>query len=752
MTLEQIRYISMWFTILMSTIACVSLFAITMTLIDQMLDLHMLIIQNINAILTERSFASIPITELYSYVSAAIFVTFLGWIVYITVIKLITYRASRVAKYQPQIIRSRPFLIFAEVAPLFFFLVILASLPVGMLVADKEELRRTRYLDAAIEVLHPIGVLGLIYALVALILFSATYAIGRQRIADHLFSRRGGLALTAVLATLLGVISYDSVVVAQFVGTIPLVAIFMAFLVYYTGSLTMLSHLTGVPSISAIFCCAIAFAYFDLNDNHRIHYQLKHLNKSSYQPNQFEEAFSAWATARSDRAYYEDKHVPYPVYIVSAEGGGLYAAYNLATFLAKMQDTCPTFAQHLFTISSVSGGSLGAAVFAGLAKGLAENGNQEPCKDDPDKPQFQTFVRDYFSRDFLAPLVAAGLFPDFLQRFLPFVVPMFDRSLALEQSFVSAWEWSVKRGGLKKLSSNPFKQPLDTFWDPKGAIPNLAINLTSVETGARITISPLYFAPTPTTVHINDAAAVSCGEEYVVPSVNLATAVSLSARFPWVTPVGWLETFHLDEGKCRSPRPNYGPRLYLGDGGYFENGGTELVTELSARIRRAAEYDKATFPNGVSVRVIRVGVYDEYVKRFDRPGGERSYRGYGELLAPVVTLLNARRARALAVVFRYSFDDAYFSSGHPLFLGDEQQRRDGSHHPGQELYRLELNATKVFLPLGWQLSKRSMDNMEEEEDGAEKLRELINIIGNELKEGGSQHAAAAHQTVDGGIP
>ena len=54
----------------------------------------------------------------------------------------------------------------------------------------------------------------------------------------------------------------------------------------------------------------------------------------------------------------------YPVFVVSAQGGGLYAAYNTATFLARLIDLCPGFRRHLFAISSVSGGSVGAAVFA----------------------------------------------------------------------------------------------------------------------------------------------------------------------------------------------------------------------------------------------------------------------------------------------------------------------------------------------------------------------------------------------------
>ena len=53
----------------------------------------------------------------------------------------------------------------------------------------------------------------------------------------------------------------------------------------------------------------------------------------------------------------------FPIFVVAAQGGGYYAAYHSALFLARVADRCPNFGQHVFAISSVSGGSLGAAVF-----------------------------------------------------------------------------------------------------------------------------------------------------------------------------------------------------------------------------------------------------------------------------------------------------------------------------------------------------------------------------------------------------
>jgi hypothetical protein len=56
----------------------------------------------------------------------------------------------------------------------------------------------------------------------------------------------------------------------------------------------------------------------------------------------------------------------YPVILVATEGGGIRAAYWTAAVLTSLADTVPTFAEHTFAISAVSGGALGSTVFNAL--------------------------------------------------------------------------------------------------------------------------------------------------------------------------------------------------------------------------------------------------------------------------------------------------------------------------------------------------------------------------------------------------
>ena len=83
------------------------------------------------------------------------------------------------------------------------------------------------------------------------------------------------------------------------------------------------------------------------------------------------DAFLAWLQARKPTIdAYKAKGRVFPIFFASAQGGGMYAAYHPALALARLTDACPEFPQHLFGISSVSGGSLGSAVYAELLRTL----------------------------------------------------------------------------------------------------------------------------------------------------------------------------------------------------------------------------------------------------------------------------------------------------------------------------------------------------------------------------------------------
>lgn len=505
----------------------------------------------------------------------------------------------------------------------------------------------------------------------------------------------------------------------QALGTQALVFLFLGALTFILVCFSRAYRLTGIPVTVFVVGAAVVFSVLGWTDNHKVEHTL------GSKPRFTSEGFLDWIEKRADRSFYEQKGKPYPVYIVAAEGGGIYAGYHVASFLARMQATCPHFAQHVFAISSVSGGSLGASVFtAHVNRGYGEAKNvpnPDACSSElVEEGEIVEGTSEFFRNDFLAPLVAAALFPDMLQRLIPYPIKAFDRARGLEQSFIDARAKSWTADG----AQNPFEQSINALWDPAGATPALFLNATSIEMGARVWLGPLV-GNSPTSLNI---AAVVCQGRHLI-DMTLAEAVSLSARFPVLTPAGWLQIDPSQEEACGSPPRNKSgsrrDRLYLVDGGYFENSGLETAVEMATQLRALNRECQATpsgriivhpshcsaMPkHGFDLRIIMAFAKDDYASQFWSGFADFSAASPGEMAAPIRTMLNTRRARTRAVHARESlFDDDYF------YLPKARRYRiEGEPFLGHDdMHHVMLDGTKSFLPLGWRLSGRSMVNIAE---------------------------------------
>jgi hypothetical protein len=188
-----------------------------------------------------------------------------------------------------------------------------------------------------------------------------------KRLANGLFAPSGILVALLTPIIIAGAVLIWPIGIASAVGTIPLILLFIGVLAVVLASFSHIYQRTGCPLTVIVSALGVAFAILGWNDNHRVDYT------DGGPARDFKFGFTQWLQQRGDLAYFADKRQPYPVYIIAAEGGGMAAGYHLAAFLAKLQETCPTFAQHIFAISSVSGGSLGAAQFAAQASTSIKN-------------------------------------------------------------------------------------------------------------------------------------------------------------------------------------------------------------------------------------------------------------------------------------------------------------------------------------------------------------------------------------------
>ena len=405
------------------------------------------------------------------------------------------------------------------------------------------------------------------------------YFWGRRQRLDHASARRFesfgardnssiesryiNWGLLTVSALTLFAVWADPEVVAPALGTGAMLSLAAVAWVTIGTRLVYVRARSGVPVVSIIV--AWVFLNSCWMDNHQVRLS------GEYRPlnagRTVQAAFTDWRNGLAGVGPISKPPRLRPVFIVATEGGGIRAAYWTATVLGALEvDSIqaaarsklgiarpPDFASHLFAISGVSGGSVGAAVFDAL---LADK-----------RPELWREAEQILGRDHLAPLLGGLLFPDALQRAIPRAVPGTDRGAILEKS----WERAYREvtGGSDRLA-----QPFRDLWPKTPAqngshLPHLLLNSTMVGTGQRVIFSDLAITSDPQDGEFPDAVDArtvlfkkdnGTAQPWDVP---LSTAAHASARFTYTNPAGLLNT---------------GQRVV--DGGYFENSGSLTAVEV----------------------------------------------------------------------------------------------------------------------------------------------------------------------------
>jgi hypothetical protein len=205
------------------------------------------------------------------------------------------------------------------------------------------------------------------------------------------------------------------------------------------------------------------------------------------------------------------------------------------------------FSRRVFAISSVSGGSLGAAGFlATLA-------------DAPPPDQLERRTEAFAGRDYLSPAVAGAFFPDLLQRFLP-VAFLPDRAQSLERGWEDGWRRSCQGPGVPCADPDRMQRGFTSQWRGAGSwSPELLINGVYEESGR-----PVITGTVKTDGYVD-------AEDFIEETgrdVRLSTAILNGARFPFISPGGTYRASGRGKG-------------HVVDGGYFDAAGVETVRELT---------------------------------------------------------------------------------------------------------------------------------------------------------------------------
>lgn len=475
----------------------------------------------------------------------------------------------------------------------------------------------------------------------------------------------GGLVM-AVLMFAWATFFVQSIVV---VGSAFVVMLSFALLIPVGSLLVYLGIRWGAPTLTFLLIWAILIS--PLSDNHVV--QTVPDANISERP-AIGPAFDKWFE-RLDREHPTQNGMQ-PVFLVATEGGGIRAAYWTAAVLTSLTDTIPTFPEHVFAISGVSGGALGTTVYGAL---LIRDKDTDARLDDHqsqigEEHGLRFAARQMLSQDALSPTLAAMMQPDLAQRFFPApILP--DRARALEGGWEHSWRKAIAlhNGKDDDTFAGGF---LAMMKGKEDHYPSLFLNGTIVETGQRIVASNL---------HVDrDSGEEALAEsvdmfEAIGEDVRVSTAVNNSTRFTYVGPAGTLRRAASGNGGSSLDCEPGARCEHVVDGGYFENSGSRTasdVLEVLARSKYAA-------------RIQPHIIFIQFRMAVPRPVPSEKFAN--EVLSPVRALLAVRSAHA------------------DLATAELKTRMGVANYT-----EFELVQSKAVFPLGWLLADRTRNLMDQQ--------------------------------------
>lgn len=268
------------------------------------------------------------------------------------------------------------------------------------------------------------------------------------------------------------------------------------------------------------------------------------------------------------------------MFFVSAEGGGIRAAYWTAMGLANLEETLPGFGDRIATMSGVSGGSLGIATWLAAVEATDSLDDR------------RALIHRFLSSDLLSPAIAGLLFLDTPRLFFgPFWFSA-RRDDVFEATIVNRWRQ------VAGADADFFTRPLvNLCFKRMKHPPTVYFGATEVLMGAFAPMGNTHFGmPGGDRKFVNGLLRQSD-----LVRTNVVHSVVMSARFPFLSPTAdvavSLENVHdylatpqaplprwirvkMNDGKTPEGFPTIPGTARLGmlvDGGYFDNSGLTMT-------------------------------------------------------------------------------------------------------------------------------------------------------------------------------
>ena len=264
------------------------------------------------------------------------------------------------------------------------------------------------------------------------------------------------------------------------------------------------------------------------------------------------EYFKNWVEQRKTILDDSTNKNIYPVYFVLADGGASRSGYWSASVLASLDSqTNGKLTSHLFCLSGASGGSVGNAAYFNFIRAKQNN----PSIRDADAVNI---VQDYLETDFLTYTVARMLGPDVFRYVFPLKI-IDDRAAALAR----VMETGAGNDCLLNNSVATCFSEIITQQNKPYSLPILCINTTRMQDGRPTVISNISLTDSRFNKRVDFLNLL--GEDR---DIKMSSAIVLGASFPYLSPAG-----RIDETLT-------GEKNYFVDGGYFDNSGSGVVSEM----------------------------------------------------------------------------------------------------------------------------------------------------------------------------
>lgn len=411
------------------------------------------------------------------------------------------------------------------------------------------------------------------YSLMLLTLFFLLISISYNKII--LWFKRvigGRLIIALAIASLIGyIVLFVNPQLLKFLTPLPIVMICIIAMFTLINSVRLMGYRWHVPLLGIVVFLSVAIGAYTASKRDFTHFEATSV-PTKIHPDQRLELdvyVEAWINDRKQDIQQHSSTNPFPIILVSAEGGGSRA--GLWSFLVQsyLYDRNPDyFKKYLFAMTGASGGGVGNNMFYTQAYQLIQKRSDVPFTYDTiPSNHFQYRASTIYNKDYLSSSVASIMGRD-LFKSVTDIGDFDDRGTLLENeweaSFNEAFEYC-------KQNQSPLAEPyLKIMPDTSSTYiePLLITNTTHLQTGQRAIITPVSVSKDTHNLGVF-MDLLSCYPKKDT-MIKRSTAMSMNARFPYISPVARITGLG-----------------QFGDAGYYDNVGGTVTRRLGVALEKA---------------------------------------------------------------------------------------------------------------------------------------------------------------------